>query len=79
MNCDAAQADREAWDEITQIRISVGKNEKKERVRKDCICVSPVSAIVAYLNSLDVNYTSGNNVYVLSLGRPETVSVGRLR
>lgn len=81
MNCDAVQTDRKAWDEITQIRISAEKNEKRqeERVRRGCICVSPVNAIVAYLNSLDVNYTSGNNVYVLSLGRPETVSVGRLR
>lgn len=52
------------------------RKTKERRVRGGC--VSPVDAIVAYLNSLDVNYTSGNNVYVLSLVRPETISVGRL-
>lgn len=63
--------------EITQIRISAEKNERKKSKGRLRMCVSPVGAIVAYLNSLDVNYTSGNNVYVLSLARPETISVGR--
>lgn len=68
-------------EEITQIRISAKKNERKKSRGGEgaTFFASSVSAIVAYLNSLDVNYTSGNNVCVLSRVRPEeTVSVGRL-
>lgn len=55
----------------------IGQERKKsKRVR---VCALLVSDSSAYLNSLDVNYTSGNNVYVLSRTRPdEIVSVGRL-
>jgi hypothetical protein len=39
-----------------------------------------LAVIAAYLNSLDTNYTSGNNIYIPSRGqtRSETVSVSSL-
>lgn len=49
--------------------LSVEKNEREKSEGRLRLCVSPLDAIVTYLNSLDVNYTSGNNVYVLSPAR----------
>lgn len=54
--------------EITQIRITEGRKGVRFAGWE---FVARLYAITAYLNSLDMNYTNGSNIYVSSRFRPD--------